>query len=156
MTRRAGKAAGGIAAAVLAGAAAFIAPWEGRELSAYRDIVGVWTICYGHTGGVKAGQVATEAQCRSMLAQDVETHWRALAQCMPTLPEAPVPVQAALTSWAFNLGPRCDSTLVRKGNARDWRGACDELLKWNRAGGRVVRGLTLRREAERELCLSGL
>ena len=59
-----GAAIGGVAgAATIAAIVAFIGPWEGRRYTAYQDIVGVWTICEGHTKGVKAGDVATDAQC---------------------------------------------------------------------------------------------
>ena len=63
----------------------------------------------------------------------------------------------ALVSWTFNVGagriaPN-GSTLARKLNAGDYEGAADELLKWNRAGGRVLSGLTRRREAERQMFL---
>lgn len=65
----------------------------------------------------------------------------------------------ALVSWSFNVGAgRLDpknQTLARKLNARDYRGAADEFLKWNRAGGKVLAGLTNRRKAERDMFLRG-
>lgn len=64
----------------------------------------------------------------------------------------------SLISWGFNVGAgRFDptnSTLMKKLNAKDYRGAADEFLKWNRAGGKVLQGLTNRREAERTMFLS--
>ena len=63
-------------------------------------------------------------------------------------------VEVALTSATFNIGPRvvCGSTLQRKALANDWPGACAELDRWNKAGGRELRGLTLRRGDERQVC----
>jgi GH24 family phage-related lysozyme (muramidase) len=154
-----GKTAGGIAgasAAAIALAMAFIQPWEGRELRAYQDIVGVWTICDGETKGVRAGDVATPAQCDAMLAKSVRQYAAGLDACV--VPQLPVKVEAALISWTYNVGvgAACGSTLVRKLNAGDLVGACDQLLRWDRAGGRQVRGLTNRRIAERKLCLEGI
>ena len=66
--------------------------------------------------------------------------------------------RVAVVSWSYNVGTgaACRSTLVRKANAGDLYGACDELLRWNRAGGRVLNGLTNRRKAERAMCIRAL
>lgn len=156
--RTRGKIAGVTAtsAAVIALAAGIVKPWEGRELRAYRDIVGVLTICDGDTSSVRPGQVATHAECDTRLARQVMAHAAGLDACVA--PELPPKVWAAFISWTYNVGvgAACKSTLVRKVNAGDLRGACDELMKWTRAGGRAVRGLTNRRTAERVLCLEGL
>ena len=63
--------------------------------------------------------------------------------------------RAALASFVYNVGPGAyqRSTLLRRLNGGDTVGGCNELLRWNRAGGQVLPGLTARREAERELCL---
>ncbi|RLL62869.1 lysozyme [Sinirhodobacter hankyongi] len=142
--------------AVLALAAAVITPFEGRELRAYRDIVGVWTICDGDTQGVRPGQVATPAECDSRLATRVAQFEREIRPCLPA--ELPDPTRAAFISAAYNIGSGafCGSSMARRARAGDLRGACDALRLWNRAGGQVVRGLVRRREAERDLCLSGL
>lgn len=143
-------------AALLALATGYVQVFEGRELRAYQDIVGVWTICDGETKGVKPGDVSTPAECDSMLARNLVEYEQGLDRCL--VATVPGKTKVAFISWTYNVGVRaaCKSTLVRKANAGDLRGACDELLKWNRAGGRVVKGLTNRREAERKLCLEGL
>lgn len=148
--------AGALAAAALISAISFVGGWEGLELKAYRDIVGVWTICYGETNGVKQGDEATKAECDQQLAQQLQSYNAQLNRCL-TYP-LPDKVRVAFVSWTYNVGvgAACGSTLVRKANAGDLRGACDELLKWNRAGGRVVTGLANRRAAERRLCIEGL
>lgn len=61
----------------------------------------------------------------------------------------------AIISWSYNVGSgaACGSTLVKKLKARDYTGACNELMRWRLVAGREVRGLTLRRERERNQCL---
>ena len=150
---------GGLIAAsagLMALAITTIAQFEGRELRAYQDIVGVWTICYGETRGVTRGQVATKDECESMLARAVGEYEAGLDRCLAV----PVPgkTKVALVSWAYNvgLGAACGSTLIRFVNAGNLRAACEQLPRWNRAGGRVVQGLVNRRTAERKQCLEGL
>jgi GH24 family phage-related lysozyme (muramidase) len=63
-------------------ATATISHWEGRELRAYRDIVGVWTICDGETKGVRPGQTATPAECDSMLARNLIVYEAGLDRCL--------------------------------------------------------------------------
>lgn len=146
-----GLIAGSIALTALA--TGVISQFEGRELRAYQDIVNVWTICDGETKGVKPGDVATPAECDAMLARNLVVYEAGLDRCLT----APVPgkTKVAFLSWTYNVGvgAACKSTLVRKANAGDLVGACNELLKWDKAGGRVVGGLTTRRKAERVLCL---
>lgn len=152
------KVAAGIGATgAIALAVAFIAPREGEELRAYRDIVGVPTICYGETRGVQMGDTATHAECTTMLAEAVADFERQMRPCVPAgLPDK---TEAAFLSFSYNLGPRilCASpTMSRLIKAGDIAGACRAMIMFNRAGGKVVRGLTIRREAERDLCLEGL
>lgn len=154
------KKVGGLAAsaAALAMAVQFIGGWEGLRTQAYQDIVGVWTVCYGETRGVQPGDIYTVAECDDMLRSEVLHFERELDKCLT--PPKPIPdaMKIALVSWAYNVGTgaACRSTLVRKANAGDFVGACNELPRWNRAGGRVIRGLTNRRVSERDLCLSPL
>jgi len=149
-----GLIAGSVALTMLA--TGIISQFEGRELRAYQDIVNVWTICDGETKGVKPGDAATPAECDAMLARNLIKYEQGLDRCLT----APVPgkTKVAFLSWTYNVGvgAACKSTLVRKANAGDLAGACNELLKWDKAGGRVVNGLTARRKAERVLCLEGL
>lgn len=145
-----------VAGLVIAGAAllTFVGGWEGRELPVYRDIVGIPTVCEGHTGpDVRLGDVWTKEQCDQILVKNVDRFSRAVLRCIR------VPINQnmfdAFVSLAFNIGEGafCSSTLARLANANDLVGACHQILRWNRAGGKVVRGLVLRREAEHELCL---
>lgn len=132
---------------------------EGTEYRAYRDIVGIWTICNGDTKNVTPGMVETETGCKARLEQQLVAHAVPVMQCTPTLSEVGRDYQrAAATSLAYNIGVSayCRSTVAKRFNARNWRGGCDAFLMWNKAGGQVVRGLTLRRQREREICLRGL
>ena len=143
-----------------AGAAALAVPlvmlYEGTVLRSYRDPIGIITACVGHTGPeLRMGQKYTRQQCEDMLYGDLLKHTAAL-DCIkqPMADEQ----KAAFLSFAFNVGNKafCDSTLARKANAGDMPGACAELSRWTRAGGRELPGLVKRRAAERELCERGL
>lgn len=125
------------------------------DITAYLDPVNIPTIGYGHTKGVKIGQTISQWQAEEFLRQDMnefETGTRRLIE---------VPVNQsqfdALTSFSFNcgLGAFSMSTLRRKLNSGDYNGAADELLRWNKAGGRELAGLTRRRKSERHLFLTG-
>lgn len=127
-----------------------IAAHEGTRHTAYRDPVGIPTVCAGHTKGVRIGQVKTENECQELLREDASEAGRYVGKCT----SAPV-TQAqydALVSLAFNIGgpAYCRSTLVKKHNARDCRGAAAEFRRWVQAGGRVLPGLVKRRAAERK------
>lgn len=134
----------------------FVALWEGDERTAYADRLayGVPTVCNGHTGpDVKVGDVWTKEQCDAILVKNIEKHGQGLLQCIDVVLNQHQ--YDALTAWAFNIGvgAACSSTLVKVLNAGRYTDACNQLLRWNRAGGRVVKGLTNRRMAERDLCL---
>ena len=140
----------GAAAAALAVSA--VAFYEGTVQRTYRDPIGIITACTGHTGPeLKMGQTFTREQCDDMLAKDLLEHAAAL-ECIKT-PMADGQ-KAAFLSFAVNVGDGafCGSTLARKANAGDMRGACAELSRWTLAGGRELPGLVKRRAAERALC----
>ena len=131
--------------------------FEGFRANAYPD-PGTggepWTIGYGHTGGVKRGDVCDEAQADYWLRQDVQTAVNGVQDCVhATLSQNQFD---ALVDFTYNVGVGnlCRSTLVKKLNAGDYTGAADEFLRWNKAGGKVLPGLTARRSAERELFLT--
>lgn len=124
---------------------------------AYADIVGVWTICDGDTKNVRPGMIETREGCTKRLEQQLVAHAKPVLSCVPGLRERPNQLVASV-SLAYNVGTGafCRSTAARLMNAGQWRAGCDQFLRWNKAGGRPVRGLTLRRERERTLCLKGL
>lgn len=145
-------------AAAMAAAVAIVGAWEGVKLVAYRDVVGIPTVCFGETRGVKMGDRYTMDECKVMLGDALIDFEEGMRRCMKEPDKVPDGAYVAILSWAYNVGTgaACRSTLVRKLNEGDIKGACDQLLNWNRAGGRVVKGLTNRRAAERKLCLGGL
>lgn len=139
-------------------ALSFIAKWEGLRLAAYKDIVGVWTVCYGETKGVKRGDVYTKAECDAMLEREIADYRSRLRPAFTASTIAarlPPPREVAYVSLAYNVGVAgaAKSTAVRRLNASDVEGGCEALGWWNKAGGRVVRGLVRRRAEEIELCL---
>lgn len=147
---------GKIAAGVVASAVALVASWEGRSLVAYVDPVGVPTICDGYTHGVKLSDVAAPERCDALTEQEVR---KALAVVdRSVLQPLPDGVRVALVSFVYNVGPGAygSSTLLRKLRAGDVAGACNQLPLWVYAGGKKLRGLERRREAERQICLSDL
>lgn len=141
---------------VLAAAVTLVATWEGRSLIAYADPVGIPTICEGYTHGVKMGDVATPEKCDALTRQEVA---KALSVVDSSVSK-PLPdgMRVAFSSFIYNVGPGAyqRSTLLRKVRAGDYVGACNELPRWAYAGGRKLRGLERRREAERQVCLSSL
>jgi len=155
-TQRRGLVAlvGAVAATALL---SFTPAFEGTKLSTYRDMGGVLTYCTGATENAAWGKTYTPAQCRAQLDRDLERHAAGIAMCIP-LARLTDGQKVAFVDVAYNIGVSgfCGSSMARRTNARDMVGACNALLMWNKVGGKEVRGLTRRRQAERELCLKGL
>ena len=146
----------GLGGAIALSGAFLVAPFEGKENQVYVDPVGILTSCYGHTGKeLKKGQTFTNEQCLEQLAEDLVEHDKQMMRLVR------VPIsdkeRAAYLSFVYNVGVGnfSKSTLLRKLNTKDYVGACKELPRWNKAGGKVLNGLTRRREAEMKLCLEG-
>lgn len=149
-------------AAALAIATAIAMPAEGLRQWAYRDPVGLPTICFGSTQGVKMGDFRTVPECKALLSKEMSDVISRLDTCRPGLP---INVLAAFSDAAYNIGEHiaCDtnkSTAARYLAAGKYREACLQLPRWSRArvaGGSVeLPGLTKRREMERDVCLAGL
>lgn len=123
---------------------------------------GKWTNGWGHTKGVtKDTKPVTMAQGDANLAADLKE----FEDAVNSLVKVPL-LQCqfdSLVSFAFNVGQDIDedtiaeglgdSTLLKKLNAGDYKGAADQFLRWNKAGGKVLRGLEKRRAAERSMFL---
>ncbi len=136
-----------------------VAGFEGLRLNAYPDPATgrePWTACYGETEGVTRGERFTLAQCKAMLAASLESFATGMEGCI-TRP-LPDTTYSAFLSLSYNVGTGafCKSSVARLWNAGEGRSSCDAMLKWNRAAGVVMTGLTRRREQERALCLQGL
>lgn len=127
--------------------------FEGLKLTAYRCPAGVPTIGYGTTKNVKLGTTITEEKAEDLLKKDLVR--------FETAVKTDVRVKLnqnqfdALVSFSYNVGTGAlqSSTLLKKLNHGDYKGASQEFSRWNRAGGKVLNGLIKRREAEKELFL---
>lgn len=143
------------ASAALLGA---VAGYEGYSQQAYKDAVGVPTIGFGTTAGVRPGDRADPVRAVQRLSADVQAHAREAARCIGDVPLYQHEYDAYV-SLAYNVGAPafCGSTLVRKLRADppDYPGACAELLRWTYAGGKQLPGLVKRRQAEYLLCMEG-
>ena len=150
------KTIGSKAPAWLAVCVVFVAGFEGLFTKAYKDPVGVTTICYGitnHDRPVKMGDQYSKEECIQFLKDDLIKYKRMVDNCIKV--EMPPHRTAAMVSFTYNVGQGalCKSSVARKINAGNVKGGCDALLLYNKAGGRVFRGLERRRAAERQLCL---
>jgi len=118
-----------------------------------------WTIGWGATGrGVTPDTIWTQQQCDDRLASDLRRYARDVSDVSDTLANVPT-TQAqfdALVCFHYNTGAIRQATLTRLHRARDFPGAMAEFARWNRAGGRVMKGLVRRRAAEARLYSSGL
>lgn len=156
---------------------------DGKRYEAYQDIVGVWTACDGVTKGIKRGDRFTSAQCDASLAVELERANSYIDRCISVTTSAKE--RGAYVSAGYNLGPvvmcgwseaqyvangnklqncrryeldgvrRCASEVQYKLNSGDRVGACNALLSWNKAGGKVIPGLNNRRKDENKVCLEG-
>lgn len=126
---------------------------EGSRLDAYEDSVGVPTIGYGHTVGVKLGDMINEEQAEEFLREDL-THVELVIESAVHVNLAQHEFDA-LASFAFNVGTGAlrDSTLLRLLNENQRVKASCEFVKWHNAGGRALKGLAVRRWREMGLFL---
>jgi len=128
-----------------------IKSFEGCRTVAYQDAVGVWTIGYGHTIDVKKGMTITQHQCDVMLEVDIETYENYVKEQVDvSLTQNQFD---ALVSWVYNLGPTNlrNSTMLKVLNAGKYDEVPYQMKRWVHAGGKVLKGLVIRREAEAEL-----
>ncbi len=138
-----------------------VAGLEGGREVAYRDPVGIPTYCFGetqHPSGrpVQIGDTAAPGECEERLKKRIAEFGARVDKCV----DKPLPAarKAAYTSLAYNIGPSafCNSTLVKLERAGKPREACDQILKWDKARGIALPGLTKRRQLERDLCSQSL
>jgi lysozyme len=129
--------------------------FEGCRLVAYQDVVGVWTIGYGETLGVVPGMVWTQEEAEGQLRRRA-TYFllSTLAKC-PQLHHEPSERVAACVSLTYNIGESAFgiSSVSRKTTRKDYPGAATSFLLWDKARGRVIRALTIRRKIESQLYL---
>ena len=148
-----------IAAGVTA-ASSFVAydltlPSEGFKNKVYSDPVGLPTVCVGHMDkNLKRGQSFSDEDCLNLFAKDWVKHQKQL-DSLVKVDYSSEWQRAALTDFTFNvgIGNVKSSTLIRLLNQGRHEEACIQLLRWNKAGGRVLRGLVVRRENTIPYCL---
>lgn len=137
-------------------AVSLIGTFEGLRETAYPDVIGVPTICYGETKGVHLGDHKTKAQCDAMFVKRLDEFATHIEACV----KKPMSdkTEVAFVSLGYNIGYGgfCKSSVVRNYNAGKYTEACEAMNAYNRAGGHVLRALVTRRSAESRLCLEGI
>lgn len=158
MTKPATKSRLRTTGAIMAAAIALVGGWEGLRTVAYKDIVGVPTVCFGETRGVKMGDRYTVEECQVMLGTALVEFETGMRRCLTSPDAIPAKPYVAFLSLSYNIGTGafCGSTVARRANAGDIKGACNAIPMWTRAGGKVIQGLVNRRAEERAICLGGL
>lgn len=156
MKKRIAAAIGGGAVAVATAMVSGKKGLEGREYVPYRDVVGILTVCDGHTGSdIIPGKHYSDEECDALRHADMT---RIARQVDPYIRTSTTETQrAAIYSFAYNVGVTAaiNSTLMKKLNARDYSGACNELKRWVYAGGKKWKGLMNRRDVEYQVCTWG-
>lgn len=131
-----------------------IKSFEGCALVAYKCPAGVWTIGYGHTRTAKAGMKIDQRTADLLFKQDLIIHTNNVSR----LVKVPITQNQfdALVSFEYNVGYSqfASSTLLKDINSKNFADVPAQFKKWNKGGGKVLAGLTRRREAETKLFLS--
>ncbi|WP_321158089.1 lysozyme [Providencia stuartii] len=131
-----------------------LAYFEGIEHKPYKDVVGVLTVCYGHTGAdIIPTKTYSESECLALLEKDLSKVRKGVDPLIKV--DINDNTRAAIYSFAYNVGTGAfaRSTMLKKLNAGDINGACNELKRWTYAGGKEWKGLITRREIENAVCL---
>lgn len=143
---------------VAAAAIAMVGAFEGLRTYAYRDPVGIPTICFGETRGVKMGDKATVAECKEMLGKRLVEFEAGMRACLKDPDNVPDGAYVAALSLSYNIGTAafCKSSVRKFLDSGSIGAACDALLRFTKARGITLPGLVNRRKAEREICIKGL
>lgn len=154
----AGGAGAGLLVLALGLATPEITTFEGQRNQAYRDVVGVLTVCAGHTGNdIVVGKVYSDDECKKMTTKDAAKAAAGVLKISPHLIWHPMQLAAAI-SFSYNVGTGtyANSSVARLFNEGKFIEACNFLPKYKYAGGKVWPGLVKRREREQQICLSTL
>jgi len=153
LTAGATGAAGG--AAALALAVQLIGGHEGLRTRAYKDVIGVWTICYGHTENVRSGMVFTKAECDKQFGDDIVKYEKQMVSCLVEPKKIPIHVYIASLDIEYNIGEGafCKSSIVTALNVGAYKTACERQLRYTMAGGRRIPGLYKRRVETMNFCM---
>lgn len=146
----------GLGSALAISGAFIVAPFEGKENKAYIDPVGIVTVCFGNTGKEAVlGKSYTDDQCLDQMAEDLKQHDKQLMSVVK-VPFKSDYQHAAMLSFVYNagIGNFSSSTMLKKLNAKDYDGACQELTKWVYAKKKLLKGLVIRRSQEYKFCMN--
>lgn len=134
--------------------------WEGLRLYVYRDVVGVYTYCYGETKDAfsKRGQKFTKEQCDVLFIKRLGEFEQGMRSCLNEPDAIPDKAYVAFLDLAYNIGVHgfCRGSIPTKLNNHQYVAACNKLMAYVKAGGRTIKGLVNRRRDMRRLCLEGL
>lgn len=159
-TTRLKKAGAFTAAGALA--IALIGGFEGVRLNSYKDVVGIPTVCFGETRGVKMGDSYTMSECKDMFGKALIEFETSVRYCLKDTDRIPDKTYVSYLSLAYNIGASafCKSSVAKLANQKDYKNSCKYILIYNKArvNGklRIVKGLDTRRKEESKLCLEGL
>ncbi len=153
-----------ISAMFIALCCSFISSHEGEKFIAYQDTGGKYTLCFGHTDGVKKGDAATKEQCQKFLHDDTI---KAIAMVNMLTDNAPMPdaTKKVFVDEVFNAGAGNfkKSTMLKLIKSGDIAGACRQFPRWKYVGGKdcTIRenncyGIITRRAEQEAACLKGL
>ena len=145
---------------------ALVGTWEGLRLYTYKDPIGIPTACYGETRNIRPlGSKYTKAECDALLGDAIVEFEQGIRRCLKAPDRIPDKSYVAFISLAYNIGQRgfCRSSIATyankyadTGNLGHLAEACNRIRLYNKAGGRVLKGLVNRRAEERALCLEGV
>ena len=149
--------ASGISLAALISGVTLVAPSESFRNETYLDPVGIVTSCAGHVDSKqKLGDVFTDEECLDKFAKDLLKADKDVDSAI-TVPLT-VWQRAALISFTYNVGETAmrNSSLVKQFNQGNYDRGCDMLLAWVYSKGKKLKGLEVRREKERQMCLGNV
>ena len=128
---------------------------EGCQLTSYKCPAGVWTVGYGQTCEIKQGMSWTQQQADEDVAKTALAVLNQAVKYSPILATANIEKLAAIADFIYNLGVEnyAKSTLKKQVDAGNWMAASSEIKKWNKAAGKELKGLTIRRAKEARLLL---
>ena len=129
----------------------FVKSFEGFKADAYLCPAGVWTVGYGTTENVESGDTVTEEQAESLLYNDLLEASDSINDLVDV--DLTQTQYDALCSFVYNIGREAfrNSTLLRLLNRGDYSGAAKQFPRWNKADGKVLAGLSRRRDAEQRM-----
>ena len=128
---------------------------EGCKLNSYKDCIGIWTLGYGQTQNIKQGMTWTQQQADEDVVITALAVLNQAVKYSPILATVNIEKLAAIADFIYNLGVGnyAKSTLKKQVDAGNWMAASSEIKKWNKAAGKELKGLTIRRVKEAHLLL---